>query len=78
MNVSRCRISTSTLSISVAASLQLQDREELSVGEKQHMEQSSWGSKDEERARGLMGKKLGFTFSEEIEIGYNEERGKIS
>lgn len=38
----------SALSISVAASLQLQDREELSVGEKQHVEPSSWGSNDEE------------------------------
>jgi len=27
--------------------LQLQDREELNAGEKQHMEPSSWGSKHE-------------------------------
>lgn len=70
------------LSISVAASSQLRAREELSAGEKQHTEPSSWGSKDEESEYkgkgGLMGKKLWFTFSEEIEIGHNEERRKTS
>lgn len=47
---------------------------------------STWSSLLEEarmrkvnrRARGLMRKKLGFTFSEEIKIGHNEERGKIA